>query len=868
MRPLAKRRLFFESLEQRQLLSASVNTWEPPVVLGENLIFVASDAEHGTEIWKSDGTESGTILLKDIRSGTNGSAPSQLTVCGKYVYFTANNGTSGIELWRTDGTSSGTIIVKDIYAGATGSDADKLTTVGNTLYFIADNGSSGTELWKSDGTSAGTVMVKDIWSGVNPSCGWSSELAAVGNTLYFSAQTAEGNYELWKSDGTSNGTTFVKEIRSGNVGSYPANLTAVGNTLYFTADDSNIGTELWKSDGTSAGTVLVRDVCSGATGSIPAELIAVGSTLYFTANNSTNGTELWKSNGTSSGTVMVRDIYANASSSTPTELVAMGSTVYFAATNGTNGVELWKSDGTSNGTVMVKDIRSSTNSSNPLQLTVVGNTLYFAANDGTNGIELWKSDGTANGTVMVKDIRSGTNGSNPFHLTAFNGQIFFAATDDFASNQLFHSDGTANGTSRVVKPVVTDATVTLGMPKTGTAANQWTVRRNGSSLEIVNAVNTVVFTQSLLTFNRLVINASGIFDDKLTIDFASGGGFSLSKGVAFVGSTAKTETLTFIGSSSDDKLRLNFGNTSIWEGGLGISARDVETLSFNGGAGSDAIDVIGPEYSSVYNASNNFFSMSGGGHQLEISNFNRINAFADGTRDKAYVYAQNNALIFMNDQYAECRGNNQSYRIWRSEQVVAYSSDATNNTVIHSGSRAFDYYAMAQGYGFATNAIGSYSHEFIGFKNVIISTPFLSPSISLPTTNGWTTQSDRGTWTQNGYNVTIMGQVTPAFRDGFAASKTTSQLSAAFSLEPVALDESTQAASFPAIIETTLRQAEATSLSVNADSFSKEDETLIALFADEQARLHRKKDGYFSQADETDDWLEDFEKFVLLELRK
>ena len=443
-------RPLFETLESRELLAAStVDLWVKPVVFGDAFFYAATDSEHGTELWKSDGTEQGTALLKDLRTGTNGSEISQLTPCGNTLFFTANDGSKGVELWKTNGTASGTALVKDICLGANGSDPDKLTAVGNTLFFIADEGVNGTELWKSDGTASGTVLVKDIWSGVNSGCGWSSELCAVGNTLFFSAQTAEGNYELWKSDGTTNGTVLVKEIRGGAVGSYPAQMIAVGSTLYFTADDGSAGTELWKSDGTASGTVLVKDIRPGTSGSMPTNFVVSGNTLYFSANDGTLGFELWKSDGTTSVTVLVKDIQSGAKGSNPTRLTVLGNTIYFVADDGTNGVELWKSNGLANGTTLVKDIRSGPAGSNPAELTVVGNAVFFAANDGVNGVEIWKTSGTSNETTLVKNIRSGSVGSNPFHLTAMKNTLYFAATDDNAAAQLFKSGGTEDSTNRV-----------------------------------------------------------------------------------------------------------------------------------------------------------------------------------------------------------------------------------------------------------------------------------------------------------------------------------------------------------------------------------------------------------------------------------
>ena len=78
------------------------------VRLGRTLFFAASDGASGAELWKSDGTAAGTVLVKDIHPGSMGSVPYQLTVFGDAVYFTATDGTTGRELWKSDGTAAGT----------------------------------------------------------------------------------------------------------------------------------------------------------------------------------------------------------------------------------------------------------------------------------------------------------------------------------------------------------------------------------------------------------------------------------------------------------------------------------------------------------------------------------------------------------------------------------------------------------------------------------------------------------------------------------------------------------------------------------------------------------------------------------------
>ena len=87
-------------------------------------------------------------MVKDINSGSSGSSPQYLTAVGNTLYFKATDGTNGSELWKSDGTASGTVMVKDIRNGSSSSSPDDLTAVGSNLYFKAIDGTNGCELWK------------------------------------------------------------------------------------------------------------------------------------------------------------------------------------------------------------------------------------------------------------------------------------------------------------------------------------------------------------------------------------------------------------------------------------------------------------------------------------------------------------------------------------------------------------------------------------------------------------------------------------------------------------------------------------------------------------------------------------------------
>ena len=111
-------------------------------------------------------------MLRDINLGAADSSPGELTNVNGMLFFTADDGVNGRELWKSDGTAAGTVLVEDIRLGAGNSSLpSQLTNVNGVLFFTADDGVNGRELWKSDGTAAGTVLVKDI----SPWC-WTAAL--------------------------------------------------------------------------------------------------------------------------------------------------------------------------------------------------------------------------------------------------------------------------------------------------------------------------------------------------------------------------------------------------------------------------------------------------------------------------------------------------------------------------------------------------------------------------------------------------------------------------------------------------------------------------------------------------------------------
>ncbi len=468
--------------------------------VSNDLYFAENDAMYGTEPWKSDGTASGTFMLKDIFKGSQNSDPFFFTPYKGKVLFNAGDGKIGTELWITNGTEAGTVPVKDINTASTNnSDAGLfikgIASIEDGVIFGAYEPEHGGELYKSDGTKEGTIMLNDIAEGPNwsypnsfifkngfdyfigdnlngtalyKSDGTKQGLQKIiydidrsiyyvtnfnvtenGKPFYLLANRYTGMIELWRSDGTAAGTYSLSTNLYLNYNDY---IVTVGNIAFFEADDGVTGPQLWQTDGTQAGTKIVKNINPNGYGSYPYSLFPYKNELYFGAYDG-NGYyySLWKTDGTPKGTVKVKDVtpaywdyYGNYYSHFYSQYFCVSNnTLFFNGAdynaNPYQGGQLWSTKGTTKNTKLVKIINPYYDAF-PANLVDVNGTLFFLADDGMDGGELWRSNGTAEGTMLVKDITPGYYGSSLNNLCSAGGKLYFVK-DGF---ELWSSDGGRN----------------------------------------------------------------------------------------------------------------------------------------------------------------------------------------------------------------------------------------------------------------------------------------------------------------------------------------------------------------------------------------------------------------------------------------
>jgi ELWxxDGT repeat protein len=444
---------------------------------------------NGSDVWSSDGTAAGTVLM--------GSMPEPgWTIAPEYngwTYLAARQGAT-ILLMRTNGS------VLENFTTLTPWAIRNAGIANGYLFFTMEDTSKDQTLWRTDGTVGGTILLRKfprIAAFKMPSVQTGPEAFAFKS--YYGVGNADER--IWRSDGAPGSAAVLTSTVPGGAGfRLPRGnyRSSDGHLALVEYSSGSIRMSTWRPASgfeminggalwTDGGLIFRNDknfffrFTEGGTYGSPFDLITLrpdgwlypqhhsagipsplsdsGSRNFFRQASTAFTNNIFSSDGTPAGSYLLGDpalaiwIWSNLQmypvSETDVAIVA-GQSLYTAsgaAVTRQAGVEF------------------------PDRLVTAGGILYFTSINVASGMELWKwQPGSA--PVMVKDIDPGPGSSCPSQLRAVGDKLCFSANDGTHGYEPWMSDGTAAGTQMIADL----RTGTLGSdPSEFTAAGSYTV---------------------------------------------------------------------------------------------------------------------------------------------------------------------------------------------------------------------------------------------------------------------------------------------------------------------------------------------------------------------------------------------------------
>jgi ELWxxDGT repeat protein len=438
------------------------------------LFFIANTNQQGDEWWVTDGTETGTQLLKDIVPGSGSglyyandlTVNPTVVVDGKF-YFTSLQTDGTCSVWQSDGTPGGTVRLAQW-----GFPILELMPSNGQLY-IADN---TRKIWVLRPSTSASTQLADIGS-VRSRVG----LFSHNGKVYFNNGAQSGVYQT---DGTVAGT-----IRVGYFGSAVSEpkMFAWRDYLYYYSGTSREGyiVRIKNNNAASAEVVYARGFSNpnptlSLNGVIemrvkddkiqivehenfvtPSVLLLESTdgynfrTIDKTALPALASNFLWiddKFYGISKkGTLVIRDFVkattaevANAWKVIPDIITTLKKVDNFLLAGGSTAADIPKWYHLKEGTLTEVAVAPANYGLLP------GSMVHSGRLDANGDTELYKTDLTTLRATMVKNIKIA--GNDDFELIRVGKKVFFLTRDEAtaaASTSLWITDGTLGGTAKL-----------------------------------------------------------------------------------------------------------------------------------------------------------------------------------------------------------------------------------------------------------------------------------------------------------------------------------------------------------------------------------------------------------------------------------
>jgi len=214
----------------KQLRAGDYDTADVPITSIGNLALFSVSLPGGRQIWRTDGTKSGTVPVATLPGKMDYGAPDFFAFGGKALF--AYNSALGV----TDGTAKGTRMLPGVTVPTLGPAA----ALGGKVIFQASEG-----LFVSDGTPEKTSLILPANANIAPfQTRVIMEIVSLSHEVVFSAANAVKKseylrpaHQLWRSDGTAAGTKPLDYFTPHAIGAGIDSISALGDAVLVSVDD-------------------------------------------------------------------------------------------------------------------------------------------------------------------------------------------------------------------------------------------------------------------------------------------------------------------------------------------------------------------------------------------------------------------------------------------------------------------------------------------------------------------------------------------------------------------------------------------------------------------------------------------------------
>ena len=388
------------------------------------ILFQIVAPPYARSLWRTDGTPEGTFEIgvlslpdhHELRYNTEA-----LRMADGSVIFTGESPSVGLELFKTDADITESTLLVDTNAHETlASDPHDFTVLGDQVFFIAVDGEGMLHLWRTEFDGSNLQSIAELTTG-----GKAGDMSATAERLYFYVETAERDvHTLWVSDGTPTGTLPLHEMFSRRFPQYENSIDenatpdfAAAPDRYYFLDLNDDSYGLWVTEGTPEST---RPVTAGLD---VQRLLWTEDALYLSG-----WTGVWSSDGDTGVVSLVAerpsgyfDFFPIFSTDGIVYLQGFGSDMFGDVPH----LHVWQGGDTF---PLIADVR-------PQQMLSVNGTLLFSTEWGA----LWRTDGTPAGTEEIADY------DDIFNLRVTDSKLYYWAYTE-GTYMLGESDGSPAGT--------------------------------------------------------------------------------------------------------------------------------------------------------------------------------------------------------------------------------------------------------------------------------------------------------------------------------------------------------------------------------------------------------------------------------------